>query len=90
MTKGLVKGAQHRIRNMGSSVVGEKVGGVQVATNPGLTNESIKAGSNHKSDNSILNKLESVKPKFSLKRRHSQEPVLSRPEETGGDQAEPD
>ena len=89
LTKGLVKGAQLRIENMGSNVVGEKVGGDQVADNPGLANESIKAGLNHKSDNSILEKLDSVQPRISLKRRQRQESVLSRPEETGGDQTEP-
>ena len=74
---------------MGSSVVGEKVGGDQVADNPGLTNERIKEGLNHKSDNSVLEKLDSVQPRISLKRRQWQESVLSRPEETGGDQIEP-
>ena len=74
---------------MGSSVVGEKVGGDQVADNPGLTNKSIKEGLNHKSDNSVLEKLDSVQPKNSLKRRQRQESYLSRQEVTGGDQSEP-
>ena len=74
---------------MGSSVVGEKVGGDQVADNPGLAEETIKEGLNHKSNNSVLEKLDSVQPKNSLKRRQRQESSLSRPEVTGGDQQEP-
>ena len=88
LTKGLVEGAQLRIANMGSNVVGEKVGD-QVADNPGLTNESIKEGLNQKSDNSVLEKLDSVQPRSSLKRKQRQESDLSIPEETGGDLTEP-